>query len=132
MELRLLIEPQIAELSALRAGTVEIDKMQAAVDKSRVARTLREFENCDDELHRAIAGACRNPLFMAVADIITSVRTSGEWGMLKERTLTEEARLHHLSEHVRIVQAIRQRNATAARDEMEKHLVGIRDSMIKR
>ena len=33
MELRLSIEPEFTELSAMRAGTLEIDKMQAAVDR---------------------------------------------------------------------------------------------------
>ncbi len=131
MELRLSIEPKIAEVSAHRAAAIEIDRMQSAVDRSRVARTLQEFEDCDDELHKAIAAASRNPLFVAIAKIISSARTAGEWGMLKERTLTEDARLKHLGEHVRIVQAIRQRDALTARREMEAHLLGVREAMTK-
>ena len=131
MELRLAMEPKIAEMAALRAASLEIDRMQAAVDRSRVARTLQEFENCDDELHKAIADASRNPLFVAIAKIISSARTAGEWGMLKERTLTVDARHQHLAEHVRIVHAIRQRDLLAARHEMEVHLLGVRDTMTK-
>jgi DNA-binding FadR family transcriptional regulator len=132
MELRLTVEPEIAELSAMRAGILEIDRMQAAVDKSRVVTTLQEFEDCDDELHKTIAVASRNPLFVAISQMISAVRNAGEWGQLKERTLTNEARLHHLNEHVRIVQAIRQRDAAAARNEMRLHLVAVRESMLKR
>jgi DNA-binding FadR family transcriptional regulator len=131
MELRLSIEPKIAEVSALRAAALEIDRMQDAVDRSRVVRSLQEFEDCDDELHKAIADASRNPLFVAIAKIISAARTAGEWGMLKERTLTNDARLKHTGEHVRIVQAIRQRDPAAARREMELHLLGVREAMNK-
>lgn len=131
MELRLGIEPEMAALAAMRAGAIEIDRMQAAVDRSRIAPTLQEFEDCDDELHRTIAESSRNPLFAAMAEIISIVRNAGEWGKLKERTLTSEARHLHLNEHVKLVAAIRERNAAAAREEMHRHLLAVRESMIR-
>lgn len=132
MELRLTIEPELAALAAMRAGGNEIDRMQDAVDRSRVVASLQDFEDCDDELHRTVALCSRNPLFIAIAEIITVVRNAGEWGRLKERTLTAEARLKHLGEHVEIVSAIRQRNAMRARERMMLHLQAIKESMTSR
>ncbi|MBR0934126.1 FadR/GntR family transcriptional regulator [Bradyrhizobium jicamae] len=131
MELRIAVEPYIAQQCALRAGSDEISRMQNAIDRSRVASSLWEFENCDDDLHREIASASRNPLFIAIADMITSVRTAGEWGVLKERTLSEEQKGIHTEEHVAIVSAIRQRDATAAKREMEKHLQSVLSGMLQ-
>ena len=129
MELRLSIEPQIAELAVHRASSDDIDRMQFAVTSSRTAPSLQEFEDCDDALHRAIAIASRNPLFAAVAEIITAVRTAAEWGVMKKRTLTDEMRDVHTNEHVEIVNAIRRRESSEAREAMRQHLANVRAMM---
>src|SRR5260221_12806954 len=80
MEFRLSLEPSIAELSVVRASGADIEQMQAAVDQSRVAKNLQQFEDCDDALHNAIAASTRNPLFSAFAVIVTEIRNQGDWG----------------------------------------------------
>lgn len=122
MELRLSIEPNIAKLCVQRASAAEIAKMQAVVAASEAAPDLQAFEDLDDELHRTIALATRNPLFAAIASIISTVRAEAEWGSLKKRTLTDELRAKHRLEHVAIVEAIQRRDDLAARDAMEAHL----------
>jgi DNA-binding FadR family transcriptional regulator len=131
MEFRLSLEPFIAELSVERANGADIAQMQKAIDQSRVARSLQQFEDCDDLLHHTIAISTRNPLFAAFAAIVTRIRHQGDWGALKKRTLTDKMREVHTVEHVRIVDAIRRRNAPGARDAMKAHLMSVQTMMFR-
>jgi DNA-binding FadR family transcriptional regulator len=131
MEFRLSLEPFIAELSVERANGADIAQMQKAIDQSRVAKSLQQFEDCDDLLHHTIAISTRNPLFAAFAAIVTRIRHQGDWGALKKRTLTERMREVHTVEHVRIVDAIRRRNAPGARDAMKAHLLSVQTMMFR-
>src|SRR5260221_967858 len=131
MEFRLSLEPSIAELSVVRASGADIEQMQAAVDQSRVAKNLQQFEDCDDALHNAIAASTRNPLFSAFAVIVTEIRNQGDWGALKKKTLTDRMREVHTVEHVDIVDAIRRRDAAAAYAAMRVHLQNVKSMMFK-
>lgn len=131
LEFRQALEPSVAALSAHRASPAEIEQMQAAVDASRIVTTLRGFEDLDDLLHRTIALSTRNPLFRAVADIITVIRNEAEWVTLKEQTLTEDMRRRHEPEHVALVDAIRRRERQAAHDAMAAHLRNVRTMLLK-
>jgi DNA-binding FadR family transcriptional regulator len=131
MEFRLSLEPSIAELSVARASGADIGQMQAAIDQSRVAKSLQQFEDCDDALHKAIAASTRNPLFSAFAVIVTEIRNQGDWGALKKKTLTDQMRYVHTVEHVDIVDAIRRRDAIAAYATMKVHLQNVKSMMFK-
>jgi DNA-binding FadR family transcriptional regulator len=131
MEFRLSLEPFITELSVERASSADIAKMQKAVEQSRVARTLQQFEDCDDLLHHTIAISTRNPLFAAFAAIVTKIRHQGDWSALKKRTLNEKMREVHTLEHVRIVEAIRRRNGPGAGAAMKAHLESVQTMMFK-
>lgn len=129
MELRLMLEPQVIEQAVSRASQAQIDAMYDCLEQARRSRTLEEFEHWDDMLHRSFAAASRNPLFSAVYAMIGAVRLEAEWGEIKRRTLTDEMKQKHFEEHVRIVDAVRARNAQAARAEMQQHLDHIRKNM---
>lgn len=131
MEFRLSLEPYVAELSVERANGADIAQMQKAIDQSRVAKSLQQFEDCDDLLHHTIAISTRNPLFAAFAALVTRIRHQGDWGALKKRTLTDKMREVHTAEHVRIVDAIRRRNAPGARAAMEAHLQSVQTMMFR-
>lgn len=129
MELRLMLEPQVIEQAVSRASQAQIDGMYDCLEQARRARTLEEFEHWDDMLHRSFAAASRNPLFSAVYAMIGAVRLEAEWGEIKRRTLTDEMKQKHFDEHVRIVDAVRARDAQVARAEMHQHLEHIRKNM---
>lgn len=129
MELRLMLEPQVVEQAVSRASQHEIDTMYDCLEQAKQSKTLEEFEHWDDMLHRSFAAASRNPLFTAVYAMIGAVRLEAQWGELKRRTLTDEMKKKHFDEHVRIVDAVRGRDAQAARVEMQQHLDHIRKNM---
>lgn len=132
MELRLSLEPDVVELSVSRASSAEIDVMYDCLEHARRAVTLEDFEHWDDMLHRSIAAASRNPLYVAAFALISAVRLEAEWGQLKRRTLTEDLKKKHFDEHVRIVDAVRDRDGAQARAEMLQHLTHIKRNMFGR
>jgi DNA-binding FadR family transcriptional regulator len=129
VELREAWEPKTAGLAAHRATPVEIERMQTLVKSSLSASTLQEFEGLDDALHQAIAISTRNPLFIAVAKMITAVRNQAEWEQLKRQTVTKELREIAAKEHLTIVDAIRRRDSSLAAAAMVSHLVTVRRTM---
>ncbi|MBX3605425.1 MAG: FadR family transcriptional regulator [Piscinibacter sp.] len=129
MELRLMLEPAVVEQVVSRASPAEIDTMYECLEQARHSQTLEDFEHWDDMLHRSFAAASRNPLFNAIYAMISAVRLDAAWGDLKRKTLTEALKRKHFDEHVRIVDAIRARNAALARQEMQQHLDHIRRNM---
>jgi DNA-binding FadR family transcriptional regulator len=129
MELRLMLEPQVVEQAVRRASQAEIETMYDCLEQAKRSKTLEEFEHWDDMLHRSFAAASRNPLFTAVYAMVGAVRLEAQWGEIKRRTLTEEMKKKHFDEHVRIVDAVRGRDAQAARAEMQHHLDHIKLNM---
>jgi len=129
MELRLMIEPAVVEQAVLRASQSEIEKMYDCLKQATHAKTLEEFEHWDDMLHRAFAIASRNPLFVAVYAMIGAVRLEAQWGEMKRRTLTDEAKAKVFEEHINIVEMVRNRDAAGARREMQHHLDEIKKNM---
>ncbi|MEJ7930082.1 FCD domain-containing protein [Ramlibacter sp. AN1015] len=129
MELRLMLEPMVMELTVSRASQSELDAMDDCLRQARSAATLEAFEHWDDMLHRCFAAASRNPLCVAVYALIGAVRLEAPWGELKRRTLTDALKKKHFDEHVRIVDAVRARDAQLARRLMQQHLEHIRRNM---
>jgi DNA-binding FadR family transcriptional regulator len=129
MELRLVFEPALMPMAALRASLEEIERMERIVAMSGQAGSLEAFEKLDCELHTAFGRATKNMMFARVYDMITAARERAEWGRLKERVLTLELRRNHTEEHKEIVAAIRARDGEHARAAMERHLLAINRSM---
>jgi DNA-binding FadR family transcriptional regulator len=122
MELRRIFEPAAAELAANRASANEAAAIRDAYENSLNAKSIQEFEDMDDLIHRAIADACRNTLFEKVYDIVSVVRNETEWGVMKERSLSDDQRKLHSDEHLEILRAIESRDGVAAREAMKRHL----------
>ncbi|VTU22338.1 Transcriptional regulators [Variovorax sp. PBL-H6] len=61
--------------------------------------------------------------------MIGTVRLESQWGEMKRRTLTDEAKAKVFDEHIRIVEAVRNRDAAGARREMQHHLDEIKKNM---
>lgn len=132
MELRRVFEPAIVELATTRASANEVRHIQHCLEMSLMPLPLHEFEQWDDELHRAIAKASHNVLFERVYELISAVRNDTEWGVLKTRTLTAEERGIHSKEHREIVAAIADRDAERARKAMSTHLDHVYRNMFGR
>ena len=130
MEVRLIIEPQVAALAAARASAEQIQAIDQALRNSVAAKGLAEFEHWDAQLHLAIFRAAKNQIMSAWCEAINQVRNEPEWYRLKKRSVTPELRLTYDREHGGIVQAIKDRDPEAARKQLARHLSRVRDSLL--
>ena len=125
MELRLGVEIESAGLAAERASRAQVRAIGAALEA--IDRAAGEGESAVDEdlaLHRAIAEATGNPQFARFLQfvgrhLIPRRTVSG----LPESMGGQRAYLGVIQEeHRRIYEAIRDRDARAAREAMRRHL----------
>jgi len=130
MEVRLMIEPQAAELAAARASGAEIDAMAQCLDNGEAAASVADFEMWDGLFHQTLIAACRNHLLIDIYDAINSVRRQAHWAMLKERTMTPERRRLIEEAHRRIIAALRAHDGAKAASEMLKHLQEVKRNLV--
>jgi DNA-binding FadR family transcriptional regulator len=130
MEVRLMIEPRAAELSAIRANGAEMDAMSECLKKSEDARSTVDFEMWDGLFHQALLASCHNQLLVDIYDAINTVRHKADWAKLKERVMTPARRQNTQMQHRRIMAAVRARDADVAAVEMTKHLQDVKRSIL--
>lgn len=130
MEVRLMIEPQAAELCATRANGTELDAMVECLRKSEAVKAIAEFEMWDGLFHQALLAACHNQLLIDIYDAINAVRRKADWAKLKERVMTPARRQNTQKQHRKIMALLRARDASGAALEMTKHLQDVRRSML--
>lgn len=126
-ESRLLLEPQIAGLAALRASSREISEMEQCVGKMRSIKDFEEWAQWDERLHRIIATAVHNPLVLALYD---TVRANAPTGMrIRERKILSGPRDQTNMQHEEFVRAIREHDSVSAESLMRSHLQSIRKAL---
>ena len=99
MEARLILEPKLASLAALRATKNELAAMEACLKKSKEAGDTAEFEKWDELLHGSIAKATDNSLLISLFTVIQQMRQSDIWGRLKVASVTSERRKSYWTQH---------------------------------
>ncbi len=71
VEVREILEPEIAGLAAKRAEEAEIAEMQAAITAmDATLDNIDEFIAADNRFHRALAKAAHNPIILSLLDSI--------------------------------------------------------------
>lgn len=125
MRARLIIEPEIAREAALHATTGDIVAMRRVLVQTRRVSTWRQYENCDNLLHRQIAQASRNTVLLGLFDALNSIRRAVVWGRLRSEPARPPADHHSFAEHDRIVDAIEERDLAAAANAMRLHLQSV-------
>ncbi|TJW03176.1 MAG: FadR family transcriptional regulator [Mesorhizobium sp.] len=129
-ETRLIIEPKVAGLAALRATPQEIDELQKSIDKGSAAETLVEFEKWDAVFHRIVVEAARNGLLSSLYEVIHEVRAGNLWGRMKEQSLTPDRMRGYITNHREILAAIRDRDSVGAELSMYNHITEARANIL--
>lgn len=131
MEARLLLEPKLAALAALRVSLNEISQMEIYLQKAEEAAKAEQFEHWDEQLHLAIAQATDNNLLISLFMVIHKIKQSNIWGKLKEASLTSERQKIYHGQHRDIVDALRYREASKAETLMREHLETIKSHLLE-
>jgi DNA-binding FadR family transcriptional regulator len=122
VELREIIEPEIAALAAARATDLHIAALRDAVETmQRSLRLAGDYIEADTRFHRTLALATQNPLIVALVDSIVGL-------LAEQRTLIfsvpggpERGQVFHKT----LLDAVERRDIELARTAMRAHLVQV-------
>ncbi|TRL38723.1 FadR/GntR family transcriptional regulator [Rhizobium straminoryzae] len=131
MEVRLRIEPQLAQLAALRARAPELVRMRELARKIRESDDADARELWDGALHRQIAQSARNQLFLSIFDLINHVRQDEAWQAIRERARNGDAVKMAYAQHEDIIDAIAARDPARAAETMRRHLLMLQERLIR-
>ena len=132
MEVRLRIEPQLAQLAAMRAKPAEVERMRALVEKTGQSTDADAKELWDGSLHRQIAQSAGNKLFLSIFDAVNRIRQDDTWQSIRElaRRSGTNGRAS-FEQHMAIVEAIADRDPARAGEAMRQHLLMHQERLIR-
>jgi len=130
MRARLLIEPMLAREAALNATAAHLDEIRRCIRASREAATWRQYENCDNRLHRTVAEAAGNTVLTALFDQLNAVRRAVVWGRLRDRSERPPRDHHSFAEHDRLLAALSERDQAGAERAMLEHLLTVQSNLL--
>ena len=118
LQVRVMIEPQIAELAAQNASEQDINNLeQVLLEMESLMRNHKEYAELDDKFHISIAKCTHN----VVMENLIPVISSGVTVFAKEVEETEYEKT--LVSHRLIFEHIKSHRALEARNQMEYHLL---------
>lgn len=122
MQARLIVEPELARLAALKATSAQIHEMRDLSAGMRNAATWSVCEELDWRFHNLVAEASGNTLLVEIQHLLNGVRRYVIWGHLSKRPVGPSPDYHSFDEHDAIVEAITQRDRRGAAEAMRRHL----------
>jgi DNA-binding FadR family transcriptional regulator len=132
MEARLIIEPKVAGLAALRATADDIAQLERCLEKGVASTDFHAYELWDATLHETIADASHSALLKSLLKALTSLREDKLWGRLKKASLNRERQEKYNRQHRQCVEAIMNRDVGGAEDAMREHLETVQDHLFGR
>ncbi len=132
MEVRLRIEPQLAQLAAMRAKPADIARMRDLAAKILDSEDADARELWDGALHRQIAQSAGNRLFLSIFDVVNRVRQDEAWQAIRERArISANTVSVSLAQHMGIIDAIEARDPARAGEAMRQHLLMLQERLIR-
>ena len=132
MEVRLRLEPQLAQLAAMRARAEHVARMRTLAHKIGQVTDLDERELWDGMLHRLIAQAAGNRLFLSLFDAVNRIRQDDAWRAIRERARNVGRTADAVTQqHLDIVECIARRDPVSAGEAMRRHLLMIQELLIR-
>lgn len=134
MEVRLHIEPSIAQLAAHRASAEQIAMIRKLADRVAAAGLDTEpatLERWDSAFHRALAEAAGNRLFLDLFEVIDKIRYDASWQSTRARARTPDGKVRSAKQHLEIAEAIASRDGTRAATIMRQHIASHQEALLK-
>lgn len=124
VEVREILEPEIAALAAARANDETLREMREAVSIMDKARQDPDaYIEADLDFHLALAEAAANPIILSLIDSIIGVLREQRMRIFKVEGGPQRGQYHHK----RILEAVQNRDASGAREAMRAHLRQVRE-----
>lgn len=131
MEVRLRLEPQLAQLAALRASPGAIARMRDLIVRLEDSDDADGRELWDSALHREIARAAGNRFFLMIFDSMDGARHDEAWRALRERARNRANLAQTMRQHRDIVDAIAAHDPVRAGAAMRTHLMSVHDGILR-
>lgn len=125
LEVRRGLEPLLARMAALRATPTMIAELRKLVKRGLNAKSGREYEKWDAQFHTHIVRCTNNQLYLAIFDMIASVRSEQGWSTLRNNTYSTLVRDQLGDQHDKLVEAIAARDPDEAEQRMRDHLQSV-------
>lgn len=123
VEVREILEPEIAALAATRATEQDLARLRAAVATMDGALNDADaFIEADMDFHLALAGATQNSVVCALIDPVVDLLREQ-----RKRIFLVNGAPRGQYHHKRILQAVERRDPEAAREAMRAHLAQVRE-----
>ncbi|HLW02869.1 MAG TPA: FadR/GntR family transcriptional regulator [Ktedonobacterales bacterium] len=123
VEVREILEPEIAAMAAARATQEHIAALQEAVQIMDGSLDAADsYIAADNDFHRALAKATQNTLILAFVDSIVGLLSEQRTHIFSVSGGPERGQIHHK----RLLDAIARHDAEAAREAMRAHLQQVR------
>lgn len=122
MNVRMILEPQAAELAATQASTAALSEIREAHEAATKTMDMEAFEHWDAEFHRRIFASTRNELLTNLDAMVQLIRNQPPWVEFKRRSFSSQRRLAYCREHERVLRALERRDACGAAKAMRVHL----------
>src|SRR6202790_3660202 len=124
VEVREILEPEIAALAATRADDENLVAMREAVIVMDTARRDSDaFIEADLDFHLALAEAAANPLILTLIDSIVGLLREQRTRIFLVEGGPERGQYHHK----RVLEAVEHRDPNGAREAMKAHLRQVRE-----
>jgi len=127
MELRAIIEPPIAGLTASRATDRDIAQLRDLVDQMSPDLSVEKYAELDTSFHQAIAQYTHNPLLSLLTKQIATLIAPSRSANLQ----TKRRRRNSTSEHEAILRAISARDPEAAESAATAHIESISEEILR-
>jgi GntR family transcriptional repressor for pyruvate dehydrogenase complex len=126
VEVREILEPEIAALAAARAQEEQISAMRAAVEVMDASLNDADaFIAADNDFHRALASATQNELILALVDSVVDLLSVQRKQIFAVAGGPEHGQVHHKL----LLAAVIGRDPEAAHKAMQAHLQQVRDDI---
>ena len=123
-ELRLILEPGIAALAAVRVQEDDLAAMREAVAvMDRAQDDPEAYIEADLDFHLALAETVANPLILSLIDSIVGLLREQRIKIFNVEGGPQRGQVHHK----RILEAVERRDAEMARSAMRAHLEQVRE-----
>ena len=124
VEVRDMLEPEIAALAAVRADDEDLGVMREAVKTMDSASWDSDvYIEADLDFHLALAEAAANPIVLSLIDSIVGLLREQRLRIFRVAGGPDRGQQHHL----RILEAIQRHDPQAARTAMQAHLAQVRE-----
>lgn len=131
MEVRLRLEPQLAQLAAMRAAPADIIRLRDLHRHIRDSKDADSRELWDSAFHRKIAECAGNRLYLALFEMVDRVRQDAAWIDLREQARSPGNLSLYTEQHEKIIDAIAARDPARAHDAMQAHLIALQENLIR-